>query len=74
MGLARSEGEAGQLGWRGAEEVARLGVALRPTRLAAIRRWRWHGRVRLGRMCPVARGQRELGLDPKFRWRSHIYR
>ena len=49
MGLARSEGEAGQLGWRGAEEVARLGLALRPTRLAKGageeaergRRWRW---------------------------------
>ena len=34
LGLARSEGEAGQLGWRGAEEVARLGLARRPTRLA----------------------------------------
>ena len=49
LGLARSEGEAGQLGWRGAEEVARLGLALRPTRLAKGageeaergRRWRW---------------------------------
>ena len=53
MGLARSEGEAGQLGWRGAEEVARLGLALRPTRLAKGagegaergRRWRWAGEL-----------------------------
>ena len=57
MGLARSEGEAGQLGWRGAEEVARLGLALRPTRLAKGageeaergRCWRWAlGRSRWG--------------------------
>ena len=50
MGLARSEGEAGQLGWRGAEEVARLGLALRPTRLAK------------GAGEEAERGRLELGL------------
>jgi len=57
LGLARSEGEAGQLGWRGAEEVARLGGGVGPRRVAKGageeaergRRWRWAlGRSRWG--------------------------
>ena len=62
MGLARSEGEAGQLGWRGAEEVARMGLALWPTRLAKGageeaergRRWRWAGELAGGQECPAS--------------------